>query len=98
MNHQLLFLLTAFCLSGCTPHPLKPEEGPNPIQVLREQMESERQGRMDAEQAAVRESENRHRWELVAVGTLLLSVAAFLVGTILGSRGRRHAEEKKSTL
>ena len=91
MNHQLLILLTALCLSGCNPPPQKPLEGPSPIQVLREQMESERQGRIEAEQAAVRESENRHRWELVAVGTLLLSAAAFLVGTILGSRGRRHA-------
>jgi hypothetical protein len=98
MNHNLLFLLlTAICLSSCNPAPQEPQQGPSPVQVLQDRVESERQSRIEAQQATVRESEHRRRWELAATAASILALAGFLLGTILGSRGRRHAE-KEATL
>lgn len=100
MNHNILFLLLiALCLGGCdSAAPRLPEkpEGPSPVQVLQDRVESERQSRIAAEQATVRESEHRRRWELAATAATILALVGFLLGTILGSRGRRHAEEQST--
>ena len=96
MNTQhLLLLLASLWLGGCQFLPLKVVEPaePSPVQVLQEQVQSERASRAAAEQAVVEESKNRRRWELAAVGFSMLACAGFVLGTILGSRGRRHAEK-----
>ena len=67
------------------------------VESEQERVEAEHQSRIEAQQATVRESEHRRRWELAAVAASILAMAGFLVGTILGSRGRRHAE-KEATL
>ncbi|MEQ1842366.1 MAG: hypothetical protein ABL994_18340 [Verrucomicrobiales bacterium] len=92
MNHIIcLILLACLTLGGCRETPVESQK-PNPVDLLQGQIESERQGRLEAEKAVAEKEEHRRRWELATVGLALLAVAGFLAGTILGSRGRRHAE------
>ncbi len=93
MNHiTYVTLLALLGICGCRETPAQPES-PAPLDLLQGQVESERQGRIVAEKAALEEQQRRRRWELASVGLAMLAVAGFLAGTSLGSMGRRHAEE-----
>jgi len=92
--NQIIYMMLLGCLfvGGCRETSVE-AEGPNPVDLLQGQLESERQGRLEAEKAVAEQEENRRRWELATVGLSMLALAAFLAGTILGSRGRRYAEQ-----
>ncbi len=64
---------------------------PDPVKVLEGRLEGERELREEARDQAARETVLRERWQLAALGLGVLAVATFLVGTSIGSRGKRHA-------
>jgi len=90
----LLFVLlsigTTSCNLNATEDPVQPP-APDPVKVLEDQVESERQHRLDAELQAEEEARLRERWELAAIGLGILAIIGFFAGTTIGSRGKRHA-------
>ena len=89
----LLLLFSAITLSSCNVTAAE-EEGPpapDPIEVLKGQVESERQLRLDAELQVVSAIEVRDRWQLLALGLGLLTLIGFFAGTAIGSKGNRYA-------
>ena len=62
------------------------------LRLLTEQVERERELRGEAETRVASESGRREFWATLTVVTGMLAVALFLVGTAIGSKGRRHAE------
>ena len=86
-------MIPVITLTSCTnsiaeePHP----PAPDPVVVLQEQIETERQLRLTAEAAVIDEALLRRRWELAALAASIIAMAGFLAGTALGSRGKRHA-------
>ena len=89
----LLIFFVTFC-TGCDRS--KPATPPDPVEVLREQVESERELRTDAQSKASREETLRRRWEVATVTVGLAAVAAFLIGTMLGSWAKRHASDHET--
>lgn len=90
----VLILLAGSMLTSCdrsnANENLKPP-APNPIKVLEEKVESERQLRQEAESLAAEEAASKGNWQLAALGLCLLAVIAFFGGTSIGTRGRYHA-------
>ena len=91
----ILILLAAIMVSSCeesvaTQAP-GPPPGPDPMQVLKERICTERRLREDAEAKAEDEAERRGQWELAALGLGALGVVGFFAGTAIGSKGRHHA-------
>ncbi len=98
---ELLILIAVIAsigaLTGCSPHkeeasgpPPRPEPPPA-HDVLREQVEHERQLRASAEARTEEASADADFWRATAA---LLSVglcAAFIGGTAIGSKGKKHA-------
>lgn len=100
-----LAVLMAASLASCLPEksdasnptPAKDETAtPKPsdseLRLLTEQVERERELRGEAETRVASESGRREFWATLTVVTGMLAVALFLVGTAIGSKGRRHAE------
>lgn len=65
--------------------------GPDPVKVLEEKVETERQLRQEAEALAAEQAAGRGNWQLASLGLCLFAVAAFIGGTAIGTRGRYHA-------
>lgn len=104
----VLVLLVGSMLTSCdesTASVPPPPPPPNPVTVLEDQVESERQLRLEAEakvdkaEAKVGKVEEKveeaiigkGNWQLVALGLSVLVVLGFFGGTAIGSRGRAHA-------
>ncbi len=91
----VLILLAGSVLTSCeqstatVPFILPP--GPDPVTVLEEQVESERQLRKDAEAKIDEEETIRGHWQLATLGLAVVTVISFFGGTAIGSRGRHHA-------
>jgi len=96
-----VILLAGSMLTGCDQStasvPFTPP-GPDPVTVLEEQIEAERQLREEAqakaEKAEARVEEaatGKGNWQLAALGLSVLAVLGFFGGTAIGSRGRYHA-------
>lgn len=90
----VLILLAGSLLTSCEQStatvPFTPP-GPNPVTVLKEQVESERELREQAELKTEEEATNKENWQLAALGLAVVTVIAFFGGTAIGSRGRHHA-------
>lgn len=72
--------------------PSATEPADSELQSLTGQVERERELRGQAETRAASESGRREFWETLTVIACMGAVALFLVGTAIGSKGRRHAE------
>jgi hypothetical protein len=89
----MLTLLAASLLSSCDKS-IGKQNPPNvdPVTVLEDQVASERQLRAKAEAKAEQEANSRGAWQLAVLGLGVITVVAFVGGTAIGSRGKRHAE------
>ena len=92
----LLLLFSAITLSSCDATATAAEvievpPAPDPIEVLKGQVESERELRLDAELQVVSAIEVRDRWQLLCLGLGLLTLIGFFAGTAIGSKGNRYA-------
>lgn len=90
---SLVFI--AFFSSGCERGGSPPPDQPDPVAILRDQVETERGLRDKAESSATREAQLRRKGELAIVIISILAMAGFLAGTIIGSRARRHSDERR---
>lgn len=90
----IIVLLLGAMLTSCdelhASVPVTPP-GPDPVKVLEERVESERQLREEAEAKVEQESIVRGHWQLAALGLSILGILGFFGGTAIGSRGRGHA-------
>ena len=64
---------------------------PDPVKVLEDRLEAERELREEAQAQADSEALLRERWQLAAIGLGVVALVGFLAGTSIGSRGKRHA-------
>ena len=91
----ILTLLAASLLSSCdkaaSPDAQKPDP-PDPVEVLKEQVATERELRQEAETKAEEEASSRGSWQMAALGLAVFTVVAFVGGTAIGSKGKRHAD------
>jgi hypothetical protein len=89
----LLTLLAASLLSSCDKF-IGKQNPPNvdPVTMLEDQVASERQLRAKAEAKAEQVAKSRGAWQLAALGLAVITVVAFVGGTAIGSRGKRHAD------
>ena len=97
----LLILLLGFAAVSSTSCSLKADDQsdepasapviPDPIEILEERIETERDLRFEVQEALANESLQRERWQLAATALSVVALAGFLIGTTIGSRGRRHA-------
>ena len=89
----IALLLAATTLSSCgdTTAQETPQPPPNPIEILEDRIESERELRLEAEAKADEEAGSRGRWELATIALAILAVAGFVGGTAIGSKGKQHA-------
>jgi len=74
-----------------TPVVPEPAPQPDPVKILEERVQTERELRIEAQDAASDEALLRERWQLAAIALCLLALFSFLAGTTIGSRGKRHA-------
>ena len=95
----ILTLLAASLLSSCdepapsnAPSNAQNPEPPDPVEVLKEQVATERELRQEAETKAEEEASSRGSWQMAALGLAVFTVFAFVGGTAIGSRGKRHAD------
>jgi len=90
----MLTLLAGLLLSSCDKFPARqaPSSAVDPMTVLEDQVASERELRTKAEAKAEEEANSRGTWQLAALGLAIITVVAFIGGTAIGSRGRRHAD------
>ena len=65
----------------------------DPITVLEDQVAAERQLREKAETRTEHEAGSRAAWQMAALGFAAVTVVAFVGGTAIGSRGKRHADD-----
>ena len=96
MKTILSFIILALVLitTSCDkPGPIESStpSGPDPLTLLEEKMETERQLREEAEAKVEEEITNKSHWQLAAIGLSGLAMIAFFGGTAIGSRGRHHA-------
>jgi hypothetical protein len=94
----ILILFAATALSSCgdvtaESEPPPPPAPPNPIEILEDRIESERELRIEAEARVEEEAGSRGRWELAAIALGILGIAGFVGGTAIGSKGKRHAAQ-----
>ena len=101
----VLILLAGSLLTSCdqstgttSSPPPPPPRGPDPAAVLKQQVESERELRREAEVKAEKAETKveeaavgKGHWQLAALGLSVLAVIGFIGGTSIGSRGRHHA-------
>lgn len=93
----LLFVFVAIGTTSCNVNaddlaePPQPPAKPDPVKVLEDRIETERQLRVEAQETAEGETLLRERWQLAAFGLGILALVGFLVGTSVGARGKRHA-------
>ena len=95
-----LILLAGFTLPGCdnNSHATQssvPPPGPDPVAVLEEKIEAERQLREKAEALAAEQAASKDNWQLASLGLGLFAVVAFFGGTSIGTRGRHHASTRE---
>jgi phage tail tape-measure protein len=90
----MLTLLAGLLLSSCDkiPGTQAPPSAVDPVTVLEDQVASERELREKAEAKAEEEAGSRGAWQLAALGLSVITVVAFVGGTAIGSRGKRHAD------
>ena len=91
---MLTLLAGLLLLSSCDKIPATqaPPSAVDPVTVLEDQVASERQLRAKAEAKAEKEAGSRGTWQLAALGLAVITVIAFVGGTAIGSRGKRHAD------
>tara|TARA_R110002096_G_scaffold288290_1_gene481991 strand:+ start:1126 stop:1437 length:312 start_codon:yes stop_codon:yes gene_type:complete len=95
----LLILLLGLITVSSTSCSLNAEEQPaaelpakpDPVKILEERIQTERELRIEAQIDASDEALLRERWQLAAIALCLLTLVGFLAGTTIGSRGKRHA-------
>jgi hypothetical protein len=89
----MLTLLAASLLSSCDKF-IGKQNPPNvdAVTVLEDQVATERQLRAKAEADAEEIASSRGAWQLAALGLAIITVIAFIGGTAIGSRGKRHAD------
>jgi hypothetical protein len=90
----MLTLLAASLLSSCDKFIGKqePPSAVDPVTMLEDQVASERQLRAKAEAKAEQEANSRGAWQMASLGLAVITVVAFVGGTAIGSRGKRHAD------
>jgi hypothetical protein len=91
----VLMLLTGSMLTSCdrsNATETSTPPGRDPITVLEEKVEVERQLRAEAEALASDETTSKNNWQLASFGLGLFAVLAFFTGTSIGTRGRYHAD------
>ncbi|MGJ8644705.1 MAG: hypothetical protein ACSHX9_14960 [Luteolibacter sp.] len=88
----VLTMLAGLTLISCDEsHATKTSTPPDPVTVLEEKVEMERQLRVEAEVRADEETSVTDLWRLASMGLATLTLVAFFGGTAIGSRGRHHA-------
>ncbi|MGJ8644157.1 MAG: hypothetical protein ACSHX9_12175 [Luteolibacter sp.] len=90
----VLTMLAGLTLISCDEsHATKTSTPPDsdPVTVLEEKVEMERQLRVEAEVRADEETSATDLWRLASMGLATLTLVAFFGGTAIGSRGRHHA-------
>ena len=100
MKHiiEILILLAIIAsigaLTSCKPEKSssEPEVPPEPHEVLKQQVDRERELREEAEIRAEKESSRGNFWEFACVVVFVLACIAFIAGTAIGSKGRKHAD------
>ena len=83
---QTLLIAFMLALTGCPDEP-KP---PSP-----EELKHEQQKRIEAEARRDREAASKGDWQVVAFIAGISAVLLLIVGTILGSRARHHANRRQ---
>ena len=83
LKHAIYALLLCAMLAGCREEEVKSD--------MANEIEAERQLRYEAEARAEREAGGKSRWEFAAFVLGIAALAAFIGGTAVGSRGKRHA-------
>ena len=99
----VLILLAGFTLTSCdddshtttATESFAPPPGPDPVAVLEEKIEAERQLREKAEALAAEQAASKDNWQLASLGLGLFAVVAFFGGTSIGTRGRHHASTRE---
>lgn len=100
MKHiiEILILLAIIAsigaLTSCKPEKSfpAPPPPPEPHDVLKEQVNQERELREEAETRADKESSRVKFWESACVFVFVGACIAFIAGTAIGSKGRKHAD------
>ena len=90
----LAIIVSIGALTSCTPEKVSPEPAipPEPHEVLKEQVDQERELREEAETRAEKESSRVKFWESACVVVFVGACIAFIAGTAIGSKGRKHAD------
>ena len=81
-------------MTSCTSEEAEPEPAvpPEPHEVLKEQISQERELREEAEARADFAESRGNFWEFACVAVFVLACIAFIAGTAIGSKGRKHAD------
>lgn len=93
----LAFALLSVTSTSCSlkaeepPATVETPQKPDPVKILEERIQTERELRLEAQQEASDEALLRERWQLASIALCLIALVAFLGGTTIGSRGKRHA-------
>ena len=64
---------------------------PDPVKLLEDRLEAERELREEAEEQAAGEVLLRERWQLAVIALSVLTLVGFLAGTSIGSRSKHYA-------
>jgi hypothetical protein len=90
----LVIIASIGALTSCTPEKStpRPPVPPKPHEVFKEQVDQERGLRQEAEIRAEKESSRVEFWESAFVVVFVGACIAFIVGTAIGSKGRKHAD------
>ena len=95
----VLILLAGFTLTSCdetnSTEFFAPPPGPDPVAVLEEKIEAERQLREKAEALASEQAASKDNWQLASLGLGLFAVVALFGGTSIGTRGRHPASTRE---
>ena len=84
---QTLLIALMFALSGCNEEPQSTSQA--------EELQHERQRRIEVEAWRDREAASKGGWEIVAFITGIGAILLLITGTILGSRARHHANRRQ---
>jgi hypothetical protein len=89
----LAIIVSIGALTSCIPEKStpRPPVPPEPHKVFKEQVNQERDLRQEAETRAEKESSRVKFWESACVVVFVGACIAFITGTAIGSKGRKHA-------
>ena len=93
MPKTFILALALFALAGCPAE--KPTPSPVPSQISREELQREKEQRIQVEIQRDTEKSSREQWQTLTALSCVAAIILLLVGTILGSKTRSDAERRQ---